>query len=68
MPSLKKITGYLLVILVLLLTVIAVLGIWEVIDFEHIVRKSVSSLFVVFVATVVILFVFSVMLKEKKED
>jgi hypothetical protein len=66
MSAFRKISGYLLVAIVFLLTALAILGIWEVIDFEHVVRKSILSLFVIFVAAVVILFVLTVIVKDNK--
>ena len=66
MSAFRKISGYLLVAIVFLLTALASLGIWEVIDFEHVVRKSILSLFVIFVAAVVILFVLTVIVKDNK--
>jgi len=54
-----------LVILVLLLTIISILHIWGVItiDIQHLVAKSMTSLSVIFVSTLVLLFIFSVLLK-----
>ncbi|HXK80795.1 MAG TPA: hypothetical protein PLO05_01395 [Bacteroidales bacterium] len=67
MSAFRKISGYLLVGIVFLLTALAILGIWEVIDFEHVVRKSIMSLFVIFVAAVVILFILTVIIKDNKQ-
>jgi len=69
--SLKKIISYILIVLVLLFTVIALLGIWDVIELEDIVRKMFVSLMVIFAASAVILFIFAVLIKEnehKKQD
>ena len=64
MKNLKKITAYVLISIVLLSTIIAVLGIWDVIDLEDVLRKIFVSLFVIFIASVIVLFVFSVLLRE----
>lgn len=61
--SIKKIISYLLIGLVLIFTVIALLGIWEVINLDEIIRKMFVSLMVVFAASAVILFIFSVLIK-----
>ena len=61
--SIKKVISYLLIGLVLLFTIIALLGIWEVIDLDEIIRKMFISLMVVFAASAVILFIFSVLIK-----
>jgi len=61
----RKTVGYLLTGLVFILTIFALLGIWEVISFEHIMRKILTSMFVIFLASVIILFIFGVILKEE---
>ncbi|MFC2086815.1 hypothetical protein ACFLSA_01440 [Bacteroidota bacterium] len=64
MNAVKRITSYILIGLVIIFTVISILGIWEVISLEDIIRKILLSLFVVFVAAVVVLFIFSVLIKD----
>jgi hypothetical protein len=62
--SVKKVISYLLIGLVVVFTVIALLGIWDIISLEEIVRKMFLSLMVVFAASAVILFIFSVLIKD----
>jgi hypothetical protein len=62
--SIKKIISYLLIGLVVVFTVIALLGIWDIISLEEIIRKMFLSLMVVFAASAVILFIFSVLMKD----
>ena len=62
--SIKLIASYILIAIVLALTVIALLAIWEVIDYEDVLKKILASLFVVFVASVVVLFIFAVVIKD----
>jgi len=62
----KKVAAYFLVGIILFLTVIALLSIWDIIDFENVMRKILSSLFVVFVASVIILFIFAVVIRDDK--
>lgn len=64
MSIVKKGASYILVGIVLVLTVLALLGIWDIISFEDIIKKILLSLFVVFVASVVILFIFAVVVRE----
>jgi len=64
--SVKKIVSYILIILVLIFTVIAVLGIWEIIDLSNIIQKIMTSLLVIFAASAVILFIFSVLIKNNE--
>jgi len=62
----KKIASYVLIALVLAFTVLGLLAIWDIIDVQNVMRKILLSLFVVFVASVVVLFIFSVVIHEDK--
>lgn len=62
--SIKKVISYFLIVLVLIFTIIALLGIWDIISLEDIIRKMFVSLMVVFAAAAVILFIFSVLIKD----
>ena len=66
--SLKKIISYFLIVLVLVFTVIALLGVWEVISLEDVVKKMFISLMVVFAAAAVILFIFSVLIRDQETE
>ena len=60
----KKIASYILISIILVITVVALLGIWDIISVEEFVKKTLTSLFVVFVASVIILFIFAVVIKD----
>ncbi|MFH2142007.1 MAG: hypothetical protein ABIJ97_06270 [Bacteroidota bacterium] len=62
--TVKIIASYVLIAIVLALTVISLLAIWEIIEAEDILRKILFSLFVVFVASVVVLFIFAVIIRD----
>lgn len=64
MLAVKRIVSYFLIFLVLVFTVIAILGIWEVIDLDAVLRKIMSSLIVIFAASAVVLFIFAVLVKD----
>ncbi len=64
--SLKKIVAYILIGLVLTFTVISILGVWHIINLEDYMRKIVLSLLIIFAATAVILFIFTVLIKENE--
>lgn len=66
MNPVKKIVAYILIALVLLFTFIAVLGIWGLIDLEQIMVRSLYSLLVIFAASAVVLFIFTVLIKDEK--
>lgn len=60
----KTFTSYVLAIMVIAVTLIAVLAIWDVISLEYVFRKIITSLLVIFAASVVTLFIFNVVIKE----
>lgn len=60
--SAKKIASYLLMGIVVLVTGVSVLAIWDVIQLERVFWKTSQSLFIIFIAAVVILFISSVVL------
>ena len=62
--TLKKFVGYLLVALVLIFTIIGVLGVWDVINLHDVIGKFMMSLLIIFIASAVALFIFSVVLKD----
>ena len=69
MNNIRKITGFILVGLILVFTTVAILGIWEIINLQEVMAKVLSSLLVVFVASAVVLFITTVLIREeaKKE-
>ena len=62
--TVKKVASYILIGVVLISTFIAVLSVWGVIDFEDVIWKIMQTLFVVFVAALLVLFIYSVLLRE----
>lgn len=71
MGTIKKSVSYILIGLVLLFTIISILGIWGLIsiDLQKVMLNTLYSLLVVFAASAVILFIFTVLIKDedKKE-
>jgi len=59
--SLKKFFAILLSILVLIITVLSILAIWDIIEVKDIFGRAFSSLVIIFVASAVILFIFTVL-------
>lgn len=64
MNTAKRISSYVLASMVLVMTIIALLGIWEIIDLREVLSKILYSLFVIFVASVLVLFIFSVLFRD----
>ena len=67
MDSVKKVSGFILVGIIIIFTVVGILGIWGIIDLEDIMKKVMSSLLVVFVASAVVLFITSVLIKDDQQ-
>ena len=61
----KKIASYTLVAIIIAFTVISLLAVWDVISLENVIRKLLTSLFIVFMASVLILFIFAIIIKDK---
>ena len=59
----RKGISVLLATLTLFFATLAILGIWEIIDIKNIAWKSLYSIFVIFIASAIILFIFSVIYK-----
>jgi len=62
----KKVTSYILISLVLIFTILAILAIWDVISMEDVIRKILTSLFVIFISSVVVLFIFAVLIRDNE--
>lgn len=61
----KKVISYFLILLVLFFTILALLGIWEVIYLHDILPKILKSMLMLFVASAIILFIYSVFMKDE---
>ena len=66
--SVKRVISYFMIFLVLVFTIIALLGIWDIISLEDIIKKMFVSLMVVFAAAAVILFIFSVLIRDQEPE
>ena len=64
----RKGISILLAILTLFFTTLAILGIWDIIDVKNIAWKSLYSIFVIFIASAIILFIFSVIYKSGDDN
>ena len=65
----KKIIAYTLAILVLLFSIVAILGIWEIVDIEYLIARLFKSLMVILAAAAVIVLIFSILDRpERKEE
>ncbi len=67
MDTMKKIASYVLVALVLVFTVVAILGIWDIIDLKNVMMNTIFSLIVIFAASAVILFIYTVFMRDSDQ-
>jgi len=66
--SVKKIIAYTLSVLVLLFSIVAILGIWEVVDIEDLIARMFKSLMVILAAAAVIVLIFSILDRPERRD
>lgn len=57
----KKIFAYSLSTLVLLFSLIAILGIWDIVDIEYLIARMFKSLMVILAAAAVVVLIFSIL-------
>ena len=67
METMKKIASYVLVALVLIFTVVAILGIWDIIDLKNVMMNTIFSLIIIFAASAVILFIYTVFMRDSDQ-
>jgi hypothetical protein len=64
----KRIIAYTLSALVLLFSLVAILGIWDVIDIEYLIARMFKSLMVTLAAAAVIVLIFSILDRPERPD
>lgn len=64
----KKIIAYTLSILVLLFSIVAILGIWEIVDIEYLIARMFKSLMVILAAAAVIVLIFSILDRPERRE
>ncbi len=67
MDTMKKIVSYILIACVLMFTIVAILGIWDIIDLKNVMMNTVFSLIVIFAASAIILFIYTVFMKDSDQ-
>ncbi len=64
----KKTIAYTLSALVLLFSLVAILGIWDLIDIEYLIARMFKSLMVVLAAAAVVVLIFSILDRPERPD
>lgn len=66
--KIKRIIAYTLSVLVLLFSIVAILGIWDVIDIEYLISRMFKSLMVILAAAAVIVLIFSILDRPERHE
>ncbi|MEN8155987.1 MAG: hypothetical protein ABFS10_03490 [Bacteroidota bacterium] len=66
--NVKKIIAYTLSALVLLFSMVAILGIWEIVDIEDLIARMFKSLMVILAAAAVVVLIFSILDRPERRD
>ncbi len=64
----KRIIAYTLSALVLIFSLVAILGIWDVIDIEYLIARMFKSLMVTLAAAAVVVLIFSILDRPERPD
>ena len=64
----KRIIAYTLSALVLIFSLVAILGIWDVIDIEYLISRMFKSLMVVLAEAAVVVLIFSILDRPERPD
>lgn len=65
--SVRKIIAYILSGLILIFAIISVLAIWDIIDYDDLVKRMFQSLMVILATSAVIVLVFAILDRPDKE-
>lgn len=63
----RKAFSVILATMVLFFTVLCILAIWDIIEVERIFQRSVATLFVLFISSAIMLFIFAVIYKQDEK-
>lgn len=66
--KIKRIIAYTLSVLVLLFSIVAILGIWDVIDIEYLISRMFKSLMVILAAAAVVVLIFSILDRPERHE
>lgn len=64
----KRIIAYTLSVLVLLFSLVAILGIWDVVDIQFLIARMFKSLMVILAAAAVVVLIFSLLDRPDRRD
>lgn len=66
--SVRKVVAYILTGLVLAFSVVAILAIWDIIDYRYLLKRMFQSLMVIMASGAVIVLIFSILDRPDRDD
>lgn len=66
--NVRKVVAYILAALVLLFSIVAILAIWDIIEYRYLIKRMFQSLMVVLASAAVIVLIFSILDRGDKDD
>lgn len=66
--NVRRVIAYILAALVLLFSIVAILAIWDVIDYERLIIRMFQSLMVIMASAAVIVLIFALLDRGDKDD
>ena len=66
--NVRKVVAYILAALVLLFSIVAILAIWDIIEYRYLIKRMFQSLMVVLASAAVIVLIFSILDRSDKHD
>ena len=66
--NVRRVVAYVLAALVLLFSVVAILAIWDIIEYRYLIKRMFQSLMVVLASSAVIVLIFAILDRGDKDD
>lgn len=66
--KIRKIAAYVLAALVLLFSIVAILAIWDLIEYRFLLKRMFQSLMVVLAASAVVVLIFAILDRSDREE
>lgn len=66
--NVRKVVAYILAALVLLFSIVAILAIWDIIEYRYLIKRMFQSLMVVLASAAVIVLIFSILDRGDKDE
>jgi len=64
----RKVIASVFSVLVVIFTIVAILAVWDIIPSEGLFKKSIATIFVLFIGAAIVLFIYSMVYKGEETD